>query len=124
MEQLSGIDSFMLHNERGNVYNHISGSASTIRLRHRAARSAFATSSAHFGARLSLHRLFRRRVVNVPFGIDRPYWLDLPDVDIEFHVRHIACASARRLAATDDPGGRRLHSRPLDRSHARCGRCT
>jgi WS/DGAT/MGAT family acyltransferase len=51
----------------------------------------------------------------VPHGIDRPYWLDDPDVDLEFHIRHIALP---------DPGDwrqlmiqvARIHSRPLDRS--------
>src|SRR5262245_11399586 len=90
MEQLSGIDSYMLHNERGNVYNHIAGLGIYDPASAPGGKVRFRDILAHFKARLALHRLFRRRLVTVPFGVDRPYWLDVQDVDIEFHVRHIA----------------------------------
>ena len=28
--------------------------------------------------------------MKVPFGLDPPYWIEDPEFDIEFHVRHIA----------------------------------
>lgn len=42
------------------------------------------------GERLSGARSFRQRMVRVPFDLDRPYWIEDPEFDIEFHVRHIA----------------------------------
>src|SRR5947209_8024033 len=65
--------------------------------------------------RLHLIPPFRRRLVDVPFGLDQPYWIEDPDFDIEFHVRELALpapgddAQLARQAA-------RLHARPLDRS--------
>jgi WS/DGAT/MGAT family acyltransferase len=57
--------------------------------------------------------LLRRRLVEVPGNMDFPYWIEDPDFDIEFHVRHIALPK---------PGDwrqffiqvARIHSRPLD----------
>jgi WS/DGAT/MGAT family acyltransferase len=48
--------------------------------------------------RLSLVPPLRRRIVEVPFGIDRPRWVELDEVDIDYHVRR---------AAVPAPGGER-----------------
>jgi diacylglycerol O-acyltransferase / wax synthase len=65
--------------------------------------------------RLHLVPLMRQRLVEVPLGLGRPYWVDDPHFDIEFHLRELALPS---------PGSReqlgeqvaRIHARPLDRS--------
>jgi len=57
--------------------------------------------------------MLRRRLLQVPGNMDFPYWVEDPDLDIEFHVRHIALPR---------PGDwrqfyiqlARLHSRRLD----------
>ncbi len=115
MEQLSGIDSYMLHNECGNVYNHIAGLGIYDPSTAPDGGVRFRDILAHFETHLSLHPLFRRRLVAVPLGLDRPYWLDVADVDVEFHVRHIALPQPgdwRQLMIQVA----RLHSRSLDRS--------
>src|SRR5687768_488437 len=69
----------------------------------------------HVGRRLHVSRTFRQRLVQVPLDLDHPYWIEDPDFDLEYHVRHIALPR---------PGDwrqfciqvARLHSRPLDRS--------
>ena len=115
MEQLSGLDSYLLYSERGNTYSHIAGLCIYDPATAPGGLVRFRDILAHFEARLSLHRLFRRKLVTVPFGVDRPYWLDVADVDVEFHVRHIALPKPgdwRQLMIQVA----RLHSRPLDRS--------
>jgi WS/DGAT/MGAT family acyltransferase len=65
--------------------------------------------------RLQLVPALRRRLAPVPFGLDRPYWVEDPGFDLDFHLREIA---------VPPPGGKdqladlvaRLQSRPLDRS--------
>jgi diacylglycerol O-acyltransferase len=70
--------------------------------------------------RLILERIdqlapFRRRLVEVPFGLDLPYWVEDPSFDLDFHVRHHAVpppGNAEQLAEVVC----RIHARPLDRS--------
>ena len=64
-------------------------------------------------ARLSGARSFRQRLVRVPFDLDHPYWVEDPEFDIEYHVRHIALPKPgdwRQLCIQ----AARLHSRPMD----------
>lgn len=64
-------------------------------------------------ARLGGARSFRQRLVRVPFDLDHPYWIEDPEFDIEYHVRHIALPKPgdwRQLSIQ----AARLHSRPMD----------
>jgi len=68
---------------------------------------------AFIASRLGGARSFRQRLVRVPFDLDHPYWIEDPEFDIEFHVRHIALPKPgdwRQLCIQVA----RLHSRPLD----------
>jgi WS/DGAT/MGAT family acyltransferase len=68
-----------------------------------------------FEKRLNKSKIFRRRLVNLPMGIDRPYWIDCPSIDVEYHIRHIALPKPgdwRQLCIQVA----RLHARPLDMS--------
>jgi diacylglycerol O-acyltransferase / wax synthase len=58
----------------------------------------------------------RRRLVEVPFGIERPYWVDDPDFDLSFHVRELALP---RLGSREQLAEQvaRIAARPLDRRH-------
>ena len=54
-------------------------------------------------------------------SLDHPYWIEDPDFDLDFHVRHTAVAAARQRRA--DRRARGPHHRPAARPHAaRCGR--
>ncbi len=59
--------------------------------------------------------MLRRKLLNVPFGLDQPYWVDDADFDIEYHVREIALPRPGSDAQLDEQVSR-LHARPLDRS--------
>ncbi len=66
-----------------------------------------------FEKRLHKARAFRQRLVTVPMSLDYPYWIEDPDFDLEFHVRHIALPKPgdwRQLCIQ----AARLHARPLD----------
>ena len=65
------------------------------------------------GERLGGARSFRQRLVRVPFDLDHPYWIEDPEFDIEYHVRHIALPKPgdwRQLCIQVA----RLHARPMD----------
>lgn len=68
-----------------------------------------------FRDRLHQAPMLRRRLVEVPLGLDYPYWIESADFDLEFHVRHIALPKPgdwRQLCIQVA----RLHARMLDRS--------
>ena len=69
----------------------------------------------NFEQRLARMPVFRTRLVEVPGGIDRPYWVTDDKFDVEYHIRHIALPEPgdwRQLCIQVA----RLHSRPLDMS--------
>jgi diacylglycerol O-acyltransferase len=114
MRQLSGLDNASLVGERGNVFNHVGvlmiydvGTAPGGGVRYR-------DILRHFEQRLHLHPVFTNHLTSVPLGIDRPYWVAGSEVDLEYHIRHIALPAPgdwRQLMIQVA----RLHSRPLDR---------
>jgi diacylglycerol O-acyltransferase / wax synthase len=115
MRQLSGTDSLFMRLERGNQYMHVAGLGIYDPSTAPAGRVRFKDVLRFFQARLDSLPLFRRRLVTVPLGLDRPYWIEDPDIDVEFHVRHIALPQPgdwRQLCIQVA----RIHSRPLDRS--------
>jgi WS/DGAT/MGAT family acyltransferase len=64
-------------------------------------------------ARLHLADVFRRRLTWLPAGLDRPYWVDDPSFDLEYHVRHIGLPQPgdwRQLCIQVA----RLHGRQID----------
>jgi WS/DGAT/MGAT family acyltransferase len=64
--------------------------------------------------RIDLVPAFRRRLADVPLGLDRPYWIET-EADLDYHVREIALP-----APGDDEQLRdqvaRIFARPLDRA--------
>jgi WS/DGAT/MGAT family acyltransferase len=116
MKQLSGTDNVMLFAERRNIYNHVGALLVYDVTTAPGGKVRFKDIVRHFDARMHLHPLFRQRLAQVPFGLDRPYWVAEPNLDIEYHMRHIALPKPgdwRQLMIQVA----RLHSRPLDREH-------
>jgi len=64
-------------------------------------------------ARLHLSDVFRRRLIELPGGLGRSYWVDDPSFDLEYHVRHIGLPQPgdwRQLCIQIA----RLHARQID----------
>ncbi|MFA5120597.1 wax ester/triacylglycerol synthase family O-acyltransferase [Zavarzinia sp.] len=114
MERLKGIDASFLYMETPNNHMQI-GMLWVLKRPEGATGSYFDAVRALVESRLHLSKTYRRRLVPVPFDIDHPIWIEDPDFDLDFHLRHIA---------VPPPGDRskllelvaRLHSRPLDRA--------
>lgn len=70
----------------------------------------FKSILAQINNRLHLWPRFRQRVQRVPLGLDRPYWVDDEQFDLEHHVRHIALPK---------PGDWRQFCIQVSRLHAR-----
>jgi WS/DGAT/MGAT family acyltransferase len=115
MPQLSGLDNFTLYDEQGNVYNHVAALGIYDPLTSPGGRTRFKDILHHFKSRMDEFPIFRRKLVSVPYGVDRPYWAEAGEIDVEFHIRHIALPHPgdwRQLMIQTA----RLHSRPLDRT--------
>ena len=113
MEQLSGLDASFLYLETGNMPMHIGSLAIYDQSTAPGGAVTFKDILRFFEKRVHKTRAFRRRIVTVPMSLDHPYWIEDPDFDLEFHVRHIALPKPgdwRQLCIQTA----RLHARPLD----------
>lgn len=114
MHRLSGLDAGFLYLETPSVHMHV---ATTCVL-----DPAGVPGGWSFGRirdlvedRLGLLPPFRRRLVEVPFQLHHPVWVEDPDFDLDYHLRR---------ACLPSPGGAReladfaaeVMARPLDRS--------
>jgi WS/DGAT/MGAT family acyltransferase len=115
LKQLSGTDTSFLTVEKGNNYSHVGALGLYEPSTAAGGKVRFKDILSHFEVRMYRDPIFRRRLVEPPFGIDRPYWIDTAKFDVEFHVRHIALPAPgdwRQLMIQVA----RLHARPLDRT--------
>lgn len=90
MKQLSGLDANFLYMETPNTYGHVNGLS--IYERPSPDFEPFEHVYQRFGDMVGNLEPMRRRLVDVPFGLDHPYWIDDPDFDLDYHVRHIGLA--------------------------------
>ncbi len=115
MRQLSGLDYAFLQLERGNNFMHVAGLGIYDPSTAPGGKVRFKDILRFFSARIERFPHFRRRLFTVPWMLDRPWWVEDAELDVEFHVRHIALPRPgdwRQLCIQVA----RLHSRPLDRS--------
>ncbi|MGK2950431.1 MAG: wax ester/triacylglycerol synthase family O-acyltransferase [Acidimicrobiales bacterium] len=114
MERLSGLDASFLYFETPSMHMHVAMTAifdpSTM-----PGGYDFEKIKDFIESRLHLVPPFRRRVVEVPFRLNHPIWVEDPDFDLDYHIRRIGSPA---------PGGHRelaelaaqIASTPLDRS--------
>ena len=88
MQRLTGLDDGFLWMETPTSYMHV---ASLIVVDGTTADGplTFERVRALYDSRLDFAPPFRRRLVSVPFGIHHPLWIEDPDFDLDWHLRHI-----------------------------------
>ncbi|MEO0689773.1 MAG: wax ester/triacylglycerol synthase family O-acyltransferase [Pseudomonadota bacterium] len=113
MRQLQGMDSSFVAMESPNspmhignllIYNPETAPGGFVR---------FKDILQFFESRMPLSKTMRQRLVRVPFDLDYPYWIEDPNFDLEYHVRHVALPKPgdwRQLCIQTA----RIHSRPID----------
>lgn len=113
MQQLQGMDASFVALETRNspmhigsllIYNPATAPGGFVR---------FKDILAFFRSRMQLSKTMRQRLVKVPFDLDYPYWIEDPEFDLEYHVRHIALPKPgdwRQLCIQ----AARVFARPLD----------
>jgi len=115
MRQLTSLDAQFLALESSHQTGHVAGLTILDPSTTRSGDLGFEDICALMAERLPLLPPLRWRLVEVPFGLDYPYWLDDPDFDLDFHVRELALppgGAEEKLAEQVS----RIVARPLDRS--------
>jgi diacylglycerol O-acyltransferase len=114
MKQLSGMDVTFLNMETPTTFGHVA-SLNLFDATGPGGQNPLDATKQIFLDRIGDLPPLRRRLVEVPLGLDLPYWIEDGDFDIDFHVRHHAVAppgTPEQLAETVA----RIVARPLDRS--------
>jgi len=114
MRQLTGLDAAFLVLETANATGHVGG-VSVLDPKEAPKPVTLARLTDVLSGRLQLVPVLRRKLLNVPLGLDQPYWIDDPDFDIEYHVRELALPRPGSYEQLTEQISR-LHARPLDRS--------
>src|SRR5512144_356660 len=115
MRQLTALDAQFLHVESPTTVGHV---GSLILLDPSTApggRWSLETVRAVLEPRMHLAAPLRQRLVEVPLGLGRPYWVDDPHFDIEFHLRELALPAPGTKEQLGEQIAR-IHARPLDRT--------
>jgi WS/DGAT/MGAT family acyltransferase len=113
MQRLTGLDAAFLALETPSTHMHV---MATMVLDPSDTPGGFTVDTMRrlIADRLPRLEPFRRRVVDIPFGVHHPVWIEDPDFDLDYHVRR---------AALPAPGGMNelaeltaeIAGRPLDR---------
>ncbi len=114
MEQLSGLDASFLYMESATNYGHVGG----VQIFRHADVPLWRTPAEEAGHVEYLYGLApytRRRLIEVPLGLDHPYWVEDPAFDREYHERFIAVPAPGTDRQLEELVSR-IASRPLDRS--------
>ena len=110
MARLSSTDASFLHNESSSSHMHVGGIAI-----FEGPPPAYEDLLEHIRSRSHLVPRFRQKLAFPPVDLGRPFWIDDPSFNLEYHVRHSALPAPgseeqlRNMAA-------RVYSQQLDRS--------
>jgi len=114
MEPLSGLDASFLYLETPTLHMHVEMitvfDPSTV-----PGGYSFAKMQAQIASRTHQAPVFRRLLVEVPFRLGHPVWVDDPHFDIDYHVRRTAVPTPGGLLELADLAGD-IASRQLDRT--------
>src|SRR3954447_13318647 len=110
LDRLSAVDAGFLAQEKPNTHMHIGGVAPVA-----GGGTGLEPFLAHISSRLHLVPRYRQKLAVPPLETGRPLWIDDPNFNLEYHLRHTGLpepgseAQLRALAA-------RIHSQQLDRT--------
>jgi diacylglycerol O-acyltransferase len=113
VKQLTGLDASFLYMETPTTFGHVTGLM--IFERPSPDFDPYAAVYAKYASLVGELEPMRRRVVEVPFGLDHPYWVADPNFDLDFHVRELNVARPGRVDQLAEQVSR-IHGRPMDRS--------
>jgi diacylglycerol O-acyltransferase / wax synthase len=113
-DRLSSLDSAFLEMESPTRIMHVGGLFIFDPAEH-GRRMAFPNFLELVRSRLHLIPRYRQKVVTPPFQLGSPVWVDDPDFDLSYHVRHAALPAPGTTAQLNEYAAR-IFSRQLDRA--------
>ena len=114
LKQLGDQDASYLYLETAETPQHVGG-LNFIELPPDYPHDFFEVYKAHIKSRLHLVPFLHSKLLELPFDLDRPFWLEDDHVDIDYHVRHETLPRPGTMKDLEDLVGR-LHSSLLDRT--------
>jgi diacylglycerol O-acyltransferase len=115
LRQLTSLDAQFLALETNRQAGHVGGLAILDPSTRPGGTIGCDDIKALLSERLPLLPPFQWKLVEVPLGLDYPYWIDDPDFDLDFHVRELALPSPGSKPQLNEQVAR-IFSRPLDRA--------
>lgn len=115
MRQLTSLDAQFLALENSRTHGHVGSLAVYDPSTAPGGRIAVGDLRRMLRERLHLLTPFRWRLVEVPFSLDHPYWAEVSDVDLDYHVREIALPSPGNMRQLAEQAAR-IYERRMDRS--------
>ena len=115
LRQLTALDAQFLAIESPTHYGHVGGLVIVDPATRESGKLTLEDLTEELRERMHMLPVMRWKLAEVPFGLDRPYWIEDRNFDLEYHVRELALPEPgddRRLAEQVC----RLASRHLDRS--------
>ena len=114
MDTLSGLDASFLYLETPETPMHI-GSFSLYELPPDFQGSLHKAIRAHIAGRMHLAPIFSRRLGFMPLDLGHPAWIQVKDVDLDFHIRQVKGKTLTVRQAEEVCA--ELHSQLMDRRH-------
>jgi WS/DGAT/MGAT family acyltransferase len=114
LKQLSDQDAGFLYLETAETPQHVGG-LNLVEIPPDYTQDFFEVYKAHIKSRMHLIPFMHSKLFELPFDLDRPFWLEDDKVDIDYHVRHETLPKPGNMQMLEELVGR-LHSSLLDRS--------
>jgi len=114
VKQLSALDANFLHMETATTVGHVS-SLNIYDPTGAPGGGGYEATMRLVAERIDQLAPLTRRLVEVPFGLDLPYWVEDPNFDLDFHIRHHAVpppGNDQQLSEVIS----RIVARPLDKT--------
>jgi WS/DGAT/MGAT family acyltransferase len=114
LKQLGGIDASFLYMETPETPMHVAG-LHIYELPAGFAGDFHSHFVAHFRSRVHLVPIFHKKLARTLFELDHPGWVDVPDVDLDWHIRKATLPKPGTWAQLEALVGT-LHGERLDRA--------
>jgi diacylglycerol O-acyltransferase len=115
MRQLTSLDAQFLALENNRTHGHVGSLAVYDPATAPGGALTVGRVRAMLRERLHLLTPFRWRLVEVPFSLDHPFWVEEAEIDLDYHVREIALPAPGNLRQLAEQSAR-IFERRLDRS--------